>query len=70
MDTKPTSLHSAEEMEEAEQIPADDDPCGIQTRRCPQDLGQNEQMAVREPERGPLCDEPLLVQDARTGISQ
>ena len=66
---KTASLHSTEEMEETEQIPADDDSCGIQTRRCPQDLGQNEQMAVREPRRGQMRDDAQLVQDARAGIS-
>ena len=46
MDTKPTEVNAAEEMEEPEEIPTDHDQIGLQAPESSKSLDQDEQMAI------------------------
>ena len=68
MDTESIEIHAAEEVEEAWEVPAYHDPSGLQAPRSSSRLGQNEQMAIGDEDRGTLCDEPSVVQKAGTDL--
>ena len=68
MDTESIEVHAAEEMEETWEVPADHDPSGLQAPRSSSRLGQDEQMAIGDEDRGALRDEPSVVQEAGTGL--
>ena len=65
LDSKPNPVDAAEEVEESSEIPTGPDHRWLQPSASPADLGQDEQMAIGEQERGPLRLEPSMVQ--RTG---
>jgi len=58
VDTEPITVHAAEEVEETTEVATDHDSIGFPSTRSSPDLGQDEQMAVGAPERGPFCTEP------------
>ena len=68
MDTESIEVYAAEKVEEAWEVPAYHDPSGLQAPRSSSRLGQNEQMAIGDEDRGTLCDEPSVVQEAGTGL--
>ena len=68
MDTESIEIHAAEKMEEAREVPAYHDPSGLQAPRSSSRLGQDEQMAIGDEDRGTLCDEPSVVQKAGTDL--
>ena len=68
MDTESIEIHAAEEMEEAREVPAYHDPSGLQAPRSSSSLDQDEQMAIGDEDRGALCDEPSMVQEAGTDL--
>ena len=68
MDTESIEIHAAEEMEEAREVSADHDPSGLQAPTSSSSLDQDEPMAIGPKDRGTLCDEPSVVQEAGTGL--
>ena len=68
MDTESVEIHSAEEKEKTEEVPAAHDPSGLQAPRSSSSLDQDEQMAIGDEDRGALCDEPSMVQGAGTDL--
>ena len=46
MDQESAEINATEEMEESSEVPKDYDQIRLQTARSPQDVDQNEQMAI------------------------
>lgn len=57
-------------MEEAAEISADDDPRGLSRCAGPQNLDQDEQMAIGFTAGSEVCAQPEMVQTTAVGFSQ
>jgi hypothetical protein len=49
-------------VEEAQEIPKDDDPSGIQSGRSQEDMGKDVEMAIRNKTASPFCSKLEVVQ--------
>ena len=61
MDSKQVEVHAAEEVEKAAEVSKGHDQSWVYAPGSPQDLGQDEQMAIGGAEGSALCPEPTMV---------
>ena len=64
------SFHATEEMEEAEEIPADDDSGWISGGGSEANLGQDGPMAIGGTTTGALCPQPEVVSPSGSALSR